>query len=73
MSDERILMRRRDAAHALAVSESQIVKWERQGVLTSVQIPGIRARRFRASDVRSLAANIAVGRLEVSPDDGEAA
>jgi hypothetical protein len=57
------LMRRRDAAHLLAVSESQLIKWERQGVIVVITIPGLRAKRYRAADVRSLAANIAAGRL----------
>ena len=62
-ADSRLFLRRRDAARDLAVSESQLLKWERAGVLTPVQIPGLRAVRYRASDIRSLAANIAYGRL----------
>jgi hypothetical protein len=58
-----LLLRRRDAAEILAVSESQLLKWERAGVLTPVRIPDLRAVRYRAADVRSLAANITVGRL----------
>ena len=65
-ADARLLLRRRDAALMLAVSESQIVKWERAGVIESVRVPGLRAVRFRAADVRSLAANIALGVLSVS-------
>jgi hypothetical protein len=67
--DSRLLLRRRDAAHDLAVSEAQLLKWERQGLLTAVQIPGLRAKRYRATDIRSLAANIAHGRLSTVPID----
>lgn len=56
-------IRRRDAASYLAVSLSQLLKWERNGVLTPITIPGLKAKRYLASDVRSLAANIARGRL----------
>jgi hypothetical protein len=58
-----ILLRRHDAAAILAVSESQLLKWERAGVITPVRIPGLRAVRYRAVDVRSLATNITIGRL----------
>jgi hypothetical protein len=57
------LIRRREAAEILGFSQSQLLKWERAGVLTPVRIPGLRAVRYRAADVRSLAANITVGRL----------
>jgi len=61
--DTRFLMRRREAAAALAVSESQLIKWERRGVIRGVAVPGIRAVRYDVADVRSLAANILAGRL----------
>jgi predicted site-specific integrase-resolvase len=50
-----MLMRRRDAAEILAVSESQILKWEREGLLHPISMPGIRAIRYRAEEVRALA------------------
>jgi DNA-binding transcriptional MerR regulator len=65
-SVDQLLYRRRDAAALLAVSESQLLKWEREGILTPVDIPGIRAKRYLATDVRSLAANIAHGRLSTA-------
>lgn len=69
--DSRIFLRRRDAARDLSVSESQIIKWERLGILVPVRIPGVRAVRLLATDVRSLAANIAFsGRLSTEPNDG---
>ena len=52
------LYRRRDAANVLAVSESQLVKWERIGWLTPIHIPGIRALRYDGAEVRALAARI---------------
>jgi len=42
-----------------------VFKWERAGILPAIVIPGIRAVRNRASDVRSLANSIAAGRLSV--------
>lgn len=54
MSNE-LLDRRRDAARKLAVSESQILKWEREGLLRPIRVPGIRAVRYAASEVEALA------------------
>ena len=71
--DSRLLLRRRDAARDLSVSESQLIKWERAGILTPVQIPGLRAKRYLAADVRSLAANIAQGRLSTQLEPVEVA
>ena len=50
-----ILLRRREAAAALAVSESQVLKFERQGLLRPIPVPGIRAIRYTADDVHALA------------------
>lgn len=61
------LLRRRDAARDLAVSESQLLKWERDGVIEPVRIPGLRAVRYRSADVRALAQNIIRGRLSTDP------
>jgi hypothetical protein len=55
MYDAPLLARRRDAARTLACSESQVLKYERQGLLTRVQLPGIRAARYAAEDVNALA------------------
>ena len=52
-----LLLRRRDVAAALAVSESQVVIWERDGLLHPVKLPGIRAIRFYREDVDALAAS----------------
>lgn len=50
-----VLLRRRDAAAALAVSESQVLAFERAGLLKPIKIPGIRAVRLAAADVEALA------------------
>ncbi len=50
-----MLLRRPDAASILAVSVSQILKWERSGLLTPVAIPGIRVVAYDAEEVRGLA------------------
>jgi hypothetical protein len=57
------LLRRRDAAAILAVSESQMLRWERQHVIAPIRIPGLRAVRYRAADVQTLAEAITAGRL----------
>ena len=49
------LGRRRDAAQVLGVSESQVLKFEHQGLLRAIQIPGIRATRFDMEEVHALA------------------
>jgi hypothetical protein len=50
-----ILLRRREAAALLAVSESQILKWERAGLLKPIAVPGIRAVRYEAAAIKALA------------------
>lgn len=50
-----MLLRPRDAAAVLAVSERQIDQWRRDGLLTPVRIPGIRAVRFSREQVEELA------------------
>ncbi len=50
-----MLLRRPDAANILAVSVSQILKWERSGLLTPIAIPGIRVVAYDAEEVRDLA------------------
>ena len=50
------LLRRRDAADVLAVSQTaQILKFERAGLLHAVPVPGIRAIRYSADEVHGLA------------------
>jgi hypothetical protein len=53
----KILMRRRDAADALAVSESQVLKWQAAGFLHPINLKdagGIRAIRYDAAEVEAL-------------------
>jgi hypothetical protein len=52
---EERLYRRRDAAEVLAVSESQVLKFERDGLLHAIPVPGIRAIRYSANEVHGLA------------------
>lgn len=59
-----LFLRRRDVAAALAVSESQVVIWERAGLLQPVKLPGIRAIRFHREDVELLAASWRAGVTE---------
>lgn len=60
------LNRRRDTADALGVSESQVRKWEKQGLLSPVRIPGIRAVRHRADEVARLGEALINGQLPES-------
>ena len=53
-----LFLRTRDAAAALAVSESQLAKWTRAGLLKSIPLPGCRAVRYAREDVEALAARI---------------
>lgn len=59
-----LLLRGRDVADALAVSESLIAIFVRRGWLTPVRIPGIRATRFARQEVEDLAAKIRAGSLD---------
>lgn len=52
------LLRRRDAARVLSVSESQIEKWEKAGVLRRIDVPGIRAVRYLDEEVEAVAKSI---------------
>jgi len=54
MSDV-LLERRRDVAKKLGVSESQVLKFERQGLLTRIELPGLRAVRYDARETAQLA------------------
>lgn len=68
VQDSRLLLRKRDTARDLGVSERQVDKWTQAGILPRVSIPGIRAVRYRADDVRRLAVNIAKGRLSIEAE-----
>lgn len=50
-----ILLRYREAAAVLGVSESQVTIWARSGVLTPIPIPGIRAKRIAIEECEALA------------------
>ena len=66
-----ILLRRSGAASALAVSESQLLKWERAGLITPIRLPGIRAVAYDATDVAELGRRIiAEGRVETRKERG---
>lgn len=50
-----LLLRAREVATTLGVSQSQVGIWTRAGILKAVKIPGIRAVRFAREDVEALA------------------
>jgi excisionase family DNA binding protein len=52
--EDQLLLRRRDAAQLLSVSQSQIEAWARSGVLKVIRLPGLRAVRFSRSQVLGL-------------------
>lgn len=68
---EPMLARPRDAARILTVSPSQIGKWERDGHLVPVSIPGIRAKRYTMANVRKVGRAIINGDLKPKPKPGE--
>ena len=60
MQNDSMLARRRDAARILACSESQILVYERTGVLHRVSLPNVgervvRSARYSVEGVRALA------------------
>lgn len=55
----RLLLRTREAAAALGVSESQLAKYRREGLLTAIQMPSIRGVRFDAGEVEAFARRVA--------------
>ena len=63
----RVYLRRRDFAEIFGVSESQVIKWERAGVITAIEVPGQRSQRLTADQARNLARNIANGKLTTDP------
>jgi excisionase family DNA binding protein len=63
-----LLLRTREVATLLGVSESQILIWARAGQLRSIRIPGIRAVRFKRDEVENLAAQwCQAGSVEANP------
>lgn len=50
--------RRRESAATLGVSESQVINYERAGLIRPIRFPGIRAVRHVRAEVLELAANI---------------
>lgn len=50
-----LLLREREAAAVLGVSVSQVGAWRRQGLLTAVRLPGLRAIRYDRAEVEALA------------------
>jgi hypothetical protein len=50
-----MLERRKDTARKLGVSQAQLLKWERDGLLRRVQLPGLRAVRYDARETTALA------------------
>lgn len=53
----------RATAESLGVHENTIRRWEAQGIIPAVRLPGSNFRRFRPEDVERLAREM-TGRLE---------
>lgn len=51
----KLLLRRREVADRLGYSQSQILKFERAGLLRPVSAPGLRSVRYDAEQVEALA------------------
>jgi len=74
MHDATQLARRRDAGRILACSESQVLKYERAGLLRRVNLPAVdgkpvRAARYAMADVAALAQRL----IDESRRGGDAA
>jgi hypothetical protein len=67
---EPLLLRRRDVAAALGVSESVVLAWERAQLLRPVRLPGLRSVRHARQDVEALAARIRAGSVQEGASDG---
>jgi predicted site-specific integrase-resolvase len=65
-----LFFRRRDTAHALAISESLVLQYERRGWLSVVKLPGVRAIRHAREDVEMLARRIRRGEIGDAPAVG---
>lgn len=48
------LMKVRDTARTLGVTENTVRRWHERGLLTAVRLPGSGVRRFRREDVEAL-------------------
>lgn len=60
------LMRRREVAQMLAISQSMVAKLERQGAIEGIRLPAARAVRYRTTDVLDLLASWAGAAQHVS-------
>jgi hypothetical protein len=56
-----LLHRRGRVAHIFDVSESQVLKFEAQGLLKAIRMPGLRAVWYAASEVERLAQRLIDG------------
>lgn len=61
--DSQKFCRRRETAFYLGVSQAQVVRWERSGLIVVHRMPGIRAVRHITTEIRDLGEDIAAGRL----------
>ena len=52
----KLLLRRREVADILGYSQSQILKFERAGLLRPVSAPGLRSIRYDAKEFKARAA-----------------
>ena len=68
-ADTRLLLRRRDVARDLGISESLLMRWQREGFIKPVRVPGTRAVRYTITEVLSVAARIQNGSLKRDPSE----
>ena len=50
-----LLVTRSEAEKLLMVSRSSVLRWQKNGTLPAVRLPGMRATRYRREDVEKLA------------------
>jgi len=52
---DKLIVTRKEAGEILGFSESQTLKFERQGLLRPIRLPGLRSVRYARAEVEALA------------------
>ena len=68
---EPLLLRRRDTAGVLGVSESVVLQYESAGLITPIRLPGLRSVRHATTEIKDLAKRIIDGSLRAVPTEDD--
>ncbi len=52
---EKLIVTRKQTAEMIGFSPSQVLKFEREGLLTPIRLPGLRSVRYARAEVEALA------------------